>query len=151
MATAELSMVNWAVPWFVTRRTLAPSPASWALVKWTFMAFHSHGGIPEMVGLFHGKLRKWMIWGYSYFRKPSFHDISACWKGQIYHFFKAGGMMARTTREIPVILLATCTSHLTIAVAILVGGLVAIWIIFPEILGMSSSQLTNSYFSGRGG
>ena len=29
----------------------------------------------------------------------------------------------------------------------LVGGLVAIWIIFPEILGMSSSQLTNSYFS----
>ena len=29
----------------------------------------------------------------------------------------------------------------------LVGGLVAINFIFPEILGMSSSQLTNSYFS----
>ena len=29
----------------------------------------------------------------------------------------------------------------------LVGGLVAINIIFPEILGISSSQLTNSYFS----
>ena len=29
----------------------------------------------------------------------------------------------------------------------LVGGLVAIWIIFPYMKGMSSSQLTNSYFS----
>ena len=34
---------------------------------------------------------------------------------------------------------------------VLVGGLVAINFIFPLILGISSSQLTDSYFSGRGG
>ena len=46
--------------------------------------------------------------------------------------------MARTEHEILIEILNILK---------LVGGLVAINFIFPDILGMSSSQLTNSYFS----